>query len=126
MDTPEPCPFRYIFKGRTFCAVAIRERRYTTAEVVPSACRSCRALQIIRESGCGRMDLGIEVDQYGGSLDVNIHYASCEALVERLTDFSGCSQARCPLWAPLDEERFAAIRQEALQAQREAERGFTG
>jgi hypothetical protein len=126
MDAGEPCPFRYIHKGRTFCAVAIRERRYTTAEVVPAACRSCRAVQLLREAACGRMDLGVEVDQYGGSLDVNIHYASCEALVERLTDFSGCREGRCPLWVPLDEDRFAARRQEALQAQREAERQFSG
>lgn len=123
---PAPCPFRYIFKGRTFCAVAIRERRYTTAEVVPSACRGCRALTILRQAGCGHMDLGVEVDQYGGSLDVNIHYVSCEALVERLTDFTGCGEGRCPLWVPLDEDRFETMRQEALQAHRDAERNFAG
>ena len=77
MGTGKICPYRYIYKGRTFCAIAIRERRFTTTEVTPSACDDCRAHEALTEIACGHLDLGVEVDLYGGSLAVNIFYASC-------------------------------------------------
>lgn len=118
----DPCVFRYIHKGRTFCAVAIRERRYTTTEVVPSACAGCSARKVLARSGCAHLNLGVEVDQYGGSHDVGVFYASCEVSVERLMDFERCGPGLCPHWEPLDPERVAEIRQQALSFQRESER----
>ena len=70
MEPPEPCPFRYIYKGRTFCAIAIRDRRYTTTEVMPGACDECRARTLLRQIGCAHLSLGVEVDIYGGTLTV--------------------------------------------------------
>ncbi|NSW55405.1 MAG: hypothetical protein HPY44_05290 [Armatimonadetes bacterium] len=121
MPEHAPCPFRYIYKGRTFCAIAIRDRRYTTAEVVPSACGGCRARAIVDEVRCAHLNMGVEVDQYGGAHDVNVYYASCEKLVERLSDFGQCGQDRCPHWEPMEMERVAALRQEALADQKEKE-----
>jgi len=123
MEAPTPCPFRYIHKGRTFCAIAIRERRFTTTEVNPSACASCAARKALEAAGCAYLNLGGEVDQYGGSLDVNIFYASCEKLVERLSDFHRCGPD-CPYWEPLDEDRIAEMRQDALRALRDKEARF--
>lgn len=123
MEPATPCPFRYIHKGRTFCAIAIRERRYTTTEVNPSACSDCPARKALEAAECAFLSLGVEVDQYGGSLDVNIFYASCEKLVERLSDFRKCGPD-CPYWGPLDDERVTEIRQDALQALRDKEARF--
>jgi len=122
MPAPQPCPFRYVFKGRTFCSIAIRERRYTTTEVIPSACDSCKATKILRDVKCRYLDLGVEVDQYGGSHEVSIFYASCEKLVERITDFSNCGEGKCPYWEPLDQDRIETLKQDAFEAQRERER----
>ncbi len=122
MEPSAPCPYRYIHKGRTFCAIAIRDRRYTTSEVLPTVCRTCKARQVLQTVQCGNLELGVEVDQYGGSLDVEIFYVSCRRLVERLLDFSQCNKERCSYWVPTDEERFAEVREEALRAQREHER----
>ncbi len=119
MPGTSPCPFRYIFKGRTFCAVAVRDRRYTTAEVVPGACADCRAREAFDTVRCAHLDLGVEIDQYGGSYDVNIFYASCEQHVERLTDLDRCGEQKCPLWAPVDADRVAGIREAALMRRRE-------
>ena len=124
MDEPTPCPFRYIYKGRTFCAVAIRERRYTTTEVVPAACEDCPALQMLTRIGCAHINLGVEVDQYGGSHAVNIIYASCERRIERIYEYDSCGRDACPLWAPFDESGAEAMRKEALAAQRERESNF--
>lgn len=121
MEAPAPCPFRYVWKGRTFCAIAIRERRYTTTEVVPSACAQCQARKILEEVGCAHLNLGVEVDEYGGSHDINIFYVSCEKLVERITVFERCGEGRCPFWAPLDGDKIEGLREEALAAQREKE-----
>lgn len=121
MQDHTPCPFRYVYKGRTFCAIAIRDRRYTTAEVVPSACGSCRARAIMDEVGCAHLNLGVEVDQYGGAQEVNVYYASCEKLVERLSDFGHCGKDKCPDWEPVEAERIAALRLEALADQKEKE-----
>jgi hypothetical protein len=125
MEAASPCPFRYIHKGRTFCAIAIRERRYTTTEVTPSACSGCSARKAMEDANCAFLNLGVEVDQYGGSLDVNIFYASCEKLVERLTDFRRCGPD-CPYWEPLDDDLVTQIRDEALQALRDREARFDG
>lgn len=114
METPDACPFRYIYKGRTFCAIAIRERRYTTSEVVPSACGECNARELLARVHCRHMNLGVEVDQYGGSHAVNIFYVSCERLIERITQFDRCGEGRCELWEPFDEDAAEAARNEAL------------
>ena len=121
VQPPDACPFRYIYKGRTFCAIAIRERRYTTSEVVPSACEDCRARELLAQVGCVHMNLGVEVDQYGGSHTVNIFYASCERRMERITQFERCGEGRCALWEPLDDDAAEAVRREALAVRQERE-----
>ena len=121
MDAVTPCPYRYIFKGRTFCAVAIRDRRYTTSEVVPSACVTCKARKASDTVACGHLELGVEVDQYGGSLSVDIFYASCAKSVERMLDLSHCGEGKCPHWLPLNDERLATVRAEALEGLRKHE-----
>ncbi len=116
-----PCPFRFVYKGRTFCAVAIRDRRYTTTEVVPTACSGCRARVILEEVNCANLSLGVEVDIYGGSHDVNVFYASCEKLVERLSGFGKCSEENCPHWQPIDGEAIERQKADALAAIRKRE-----
>jgi hypothetical protein len=122
MDAVSPCPYRFIYKGRTFCAIAIRERRYTTSEVEPSACRACKAQRVAQGVNCDNLELGVEVDQYGGSLSVDIFYASCSKSVERLTDTSQCGETKCSLWVPCNEERSKALKDEALAVLKDLER----
>ena len=121
MTTAVPCPFRYIYKGRTFCAIAIRDRRYTTAEVVPGACAGCKARTILEEVRCAHLNVGVEVDQYGGAHEVNVYYMSCEKYIERLSDTGRCGEGRCPYWEPLDADHVAQLRQEALTDQKAKE-----
>mgnify|MGYP001066701081 CR=1 FL=1 len=122
-EKPDPCPFRYIYKGRTFCALAILNRKYTTNEVIPRACKSCDARGIFEGIGCRHLNLGVEVDRYGGAHEVDVFYASCERLVERLLDFEGCGEGVCPHWEPVNADVIEAMKAEALgeQKQREAD-----
>ena len=99
-----PCPFRYIHRGRTFCWLAIDERRYTTTEVVPYACSTCRIPGVLAERACRHMSFGVEVDQYGGRLTAETSHVSCEARVTRLFDLSGCGESLCELWEAWDAE----------------------
>jgi hypothetical protein len=121
MEATSPCPFRYIHKGRTFCAIAIRDRRYTTSEVEPAACKSCKARRAVAGVACGHLELGVEVDQYGGTLSVDIFYASCAKLMERIMELGNCGEGKCEHWVPVSDERFATMRAEAVAAQKELE-----
>jgi hypothetical protein len=121
MEPSSFCPYRYILLGRTFCSVAIRERRYTTAQVVPGACEGCKARATLVEHPCGHMNIGVEVDEYRGTLDVEVFYASCEATVERITEFGNCAEGKCQYWIPVDPAQIERIRDEA-KSRHEAER----
>ena len=91
-----PCPHRYIEKGRTFCRIAILERKYCTKEVEPRACAQCRVPEIMREHPCVHMDLGVEIDEYGGQKSVETWYASCKVTVERIGRIEKCTNEECP------------------------------
>ena len=121
MPSGKLCPYRYIWLGRTFCAIAIRERRYTTAQVVPDACTSCKACDVLHQHPCGNLNIGIEVDEYRGTLNVEVFYASCEATVERLFEFDGCGEGKCQYWKPADAGQQERLREEA-KARQEANR----
>ena len=114
-----PCPYRYIVRGRTFCALAIRESRYTVDEVIPPTCRECTIADVLTEHACGRMALGLEIGVFGGRQMVEMYYAACELTVERLLDMEGCSAAACPYWEPLDAEKTGELVAEAKRRQSE-------
>jgi hypothetical protein len=95
----EVCPFRFIDRGRTFCRIAIAERRHTTTEVTPPTCASCRVPPILADHPCRHMDLGVEIDEYMGSTTAETYFASCRVTVERILDLSSCRPERCPHWA---------------------------
>ena len=122
MESSDPCPLRYIWKGRTFCAAAIRERKYTTTEVIPSACQSCQARELLHRAACGHLAIGVEIDQYGGSHHVGVYHASCEKLIERVRRPDQCGQEACPHWVPMDGDKFENARAEAVERQRSDER----
>ena len=113
------CPYRYIVRGRTFCALAIRESRYTVDEVIPPTCAECSIAEVLAEHPCGRMALGVEIGVYGGRQTVEMYYASCELTVERLLDMTGCTEKSCSYWEPLDPARAAEIVAEARRRQGE-------
>ena len=96
---PNVCPFRTIHRGRTFCGIAITERKHTTSEVTPSTCASCRVPGVLAEHPCRYMDLGVEIDEYMGSTTADTFYASCKVTVERILDLNGCNSEDCPYWA---------------------------
>lgn len=114
---PEPCPYRYIVRGRTFCALAIRESRYTVDEVIPPTCASCTVAETLAAHPCGRMALGLEIGVFGGRQTVEMYYFSCEVLVQRLLELEGCGEGLCPYWEPLDPARAAELVAEARQRQ---------
>ena len=76
---------------------------------------------ILEEINCAHLSLGVEVDVYGGSHDVNIFYSSCEKLVERLTSYGRCGDGKCPHWQPIDTERVERDKAQALEAIRKRE-----
>jgi hypothetical protein len=115
------CPFRYLWKGRSFCALAIEESRYTMSEVIPATCAGCVVPRILAETPCGRMDLGVEIAVHAGRQNVEMHYASCQVTVERLFDLSGCTREACPYWEPWNEEEAARVRERALAARAAAD-----
>lgn len=93
------CPFRTIDRGRTFCKIAITERKHTTSEVKPSTCASCHVPSILENYPCAHMDLGVEIDEYMGTATAETYYASCRVKVERIMDLSHCNARECALWA---------------------------
>ena len=112
-----PCPYRYIVRGRTFCALAIRESRYTVDEVIPPTCAGCTLAEVRAQHPCGRMALGLEVGVFGGRQTVEMYYFSCEVTVQRLLDLAGCGEGLCPYWEPLDPDRDAEIVAQARRRQ---------
>ena len=123
-----PCHYRYIRQGRTFCHLAIDERKYTTTEVAPSACLSCRVPGILEAHACRHMSFGVEVDEYGGRLTAETCHTSCEKLVVRLFTFGECGEGVCEHWEPWDAEgaieKARAAAEEARQGRKAEETGF--
>ena len=97
------CPHRYIERGRTFCRLAILERRYCTSEVTPQACAQCQVPQVMRDHPCVHMDLGVEIDEYGGVKSIATFFASCTVTVERLLSVRECLADACPYFKSRDE-----------------------
>ena len=116
MDTP--CPYRYVQRGRTFCHLAIDERKYTTTEVVPLACATCRVPGILAQHACRHMSFGIEVDEYGGRLTAETCHIACEALVVRLFDFQSCGQGLCEHWETWEAEEAVERARQAAERDR--------
>jgi hypothetical protein len=123
-----PCPYRYVQRGRTFCRLAIDERRYTTTEVVPLACATCRVPGILAQHACRHMSFGVEVDEYGGRLTAETCHIACEALVVRVFDVRRCGRDVCEHWEEWVEEeaveRAAQAAEEARKRAAEERRGF--
>ncbi|MBM3498672.1 MAG: hypothetical protein FJX74_08355 [Armatimonadetes bacterium] len=115
-----PCPYRYVHRGRTFCHLAIDERRYTTTEVVPLACATCRVPGILAGHACRHMSFGVEVDEYGGRLTAEMCHVACEALVVRLFDFQQCGEGVCERWERW--ERAEAVERAQQAAERDGRR----
>jgi len=115
-----PCPYRHVHRGRTFCYLAIDERRYTTTEVVPLACATCRVPGILAEHACRHLSFGVEVDEYGGRLTAEVCHIACEALVVRLFDFHRCGEGVCEHWEGW--ERAEAIEKARQTAERDRRR----
>jgi hypothetical protein len=116
VDTP--CPYRYVQRGRTFCYLAIDERRYTTIEVVPLACATCRVPGILAEHSCRHLSFGVEVDEYGGRLTAEMCHIACEALVVRLFDFHRCGEGVCGQWEPWEAEEAVERARQAFEKDR--------
>lgn len=113
----EPCPFRYVYKGRTFCTAAVRERRFTTSRVSPVTCDECAVPGLVAAHGCASLDVGVEIDEYGPRAEVVFVFTACRATVQELTDLSDCSLDCCALWQPADEARWEQLRTRALRRQ---------
>jgi hypothetical protein len=113
VDTP--CPFRYVHRGRTFCHLAIDERKHATIEVVPSACGTCRVPGILARHACRHLSFGVEVDEWGGRLSAETHHVACEAKVIRLFDFGECGQGVCEYWEEWETDE--AVRKAAAAAE---------
>ncbi len=112
------CPFRYVYKGRTFCAVAVRERRFTTAHVTADVCSKCPVPSMLNDHSCRHLDFGVEIDEYGPQLEVVFVYVACTKLVEELSDLSGCTADACGLWELADDAVWEAVRKKALRRHR--------
>ncbi len=106
-------------RGRTFCHLALDERRYTTTEVVPTACSSCRVPGILEKHACRHMSFGVEVDEYGGRLTAETCHVACEQLVVRLFTFEGCGEGNCDVWEPWESEEAVEKAKAAVEEDRE-------
>ena len=117
------CPYRYVQRGRTFCHLAIDERKYTTTEVVPLACATCHIPGILAEHACRHMSFGVEVDEYGGRLTAETYHIACQKLVVRLFDFQECGEGVCQHWEGWEEhEAVEQARAAAEEDRRRSER----
>ena len=116
MDTP--CPFRYVHRGRTFCHLAVDERKYTTIEVVPLACATCRVPGVLAEHPCRHLSFGVEVDEYGGRLTAETCHVACEALVVRLLDMRRCGEGICEHWEPWESTEAVERARQAAEVDR--------
>jgi hypothetical protein len=74
------CAYRYIVRGRTFCALAIQESRYTLSEVIPATCAQCPLPGLLAAHACGRMNLGLEISVFGGRQNVEMGYSKNYAM----------------------------------------------
>ena len=101
MKPPTPCRYRYLEKGRTYCEIAIVERKYTTNEVTPNVCQECTIPQVIGEHPCRHLDLGVEIDEFQGHTEVSTFFSACRVTVERLSSLANCRPDACPYWEPL-------------------------
>lgn len=108
-----PCPFRFVHRGRTFCAVAIRERRFTTAHVERTTCAECPVPEMVAAHPCAHLDVGVEIDDYGPHAEVVFTHTACRATVEELSHLEGCREDSCQLWQRADEASWGAVRQKA-------------
>lgn len=108
-----PCPFRFVYRGRTFCAVAIRERRFTTIHVERTTCSECPVPGMVAAHPCAHLDIGVEIDDYGPRAEVVFTHTACRATVEELTNVEGCAEGSCSLWQRAEEAAWAALRQKA-------------
>lgn len=108
-----PCPFRFVYRGRTFCAVAIRERRFTTIHVERTTCAECPVPGMVAAHPCAHLDVGVEIDDYGPHAEVVFTHTACRATVEELSGLESCAADRCPLWRRAEEATWAAVRQRA-------------
>lgn len=113
-----PCPFRYIYKGRTFCAVAVRERRFTTARVSPTTCADCSVPQLVLDHPCAHLDVGVEIDEYGPRAEVVFVFTACRVLVEELQDLSQCHPGACRMWEQATDEAWQRLRDRATRRHR--------
>ncbi|MCX7597691.1 MAG: hypothetical protein N2512_02315 [Armatimonadetes bacterium] len=107
------CPFRFVYRGRTFCAVAIRERKFTTIHVEQGTCAECPVPGMVAAHPCAHLDIGVEIDDYGPRAEVVFTYAACRATVEELSDLESCTDGHCSLWERAEEASWAAMRQKA-------------
>ena len=89
------CPFRYIDKGRTFCAIAILDSRYNTTEVSPSVCADCRVPALVGQLPCANLDLGVSIMTVYGGARVEEVFTACRARCEQLKNLDDCSK-ECP------------------------------
>jgi hypothetical protein len=120
-DSNQPCPMRYVYKGRTFCIAAIRERRFTTARVLPATCEECPVPRLLAGHGCANMDIGVEIDEYGPRAEVVLVYTACAATVQELSDVQGCTPEGCKLWSAADEAKWETLRKRAIRRHRALE-----
>jgi hypothetical protein len=107
-----------VHRGRTFCHLAIDERKYTTIEVVPLACATCRVPPILAQSPCRHMSFGVEVDEYGGRLTAETCHVACEALVVRLLDLRRCGEGVCEQWEAWEPEEAVERARQAAERDR--------
>ncbi len=104
MSRPKPCRYRYLEKGRSFCEIAITERKYTTNEVTPQVCRDCQIPQILEDHPCVHLDVGVEIDQFQGRTEVSTFYTACKVTRERLTVLDACNPEHCPYFEARDPD----------------------
>jgi len=113
-----PCPYRFVHKGRTFCAAAIRERRFTTNRVSPQTCEECSVPDLVVAHPCAHLDVGVEIDEYGPRAEVVFVHFACRVLVQELPDLTNCSPSACPMFEAVEEGRWEEVRERALARQR--------
>jgi len=99
------CEHRSVDKGRTFCGLAVHGDSRSTDEVYAETCLACPVARTRQRHPCAHLDMGLLLGAHRERSSVDRCYYACKAKGIRLPDGAPECDAKCKLFAPLEEKK---------------------